>query len=93
MWQMSFWQAALAKTGLCATCAGAVLNVATLSTPAATEVILNFGLALVCTWANWWHWTNHLHKQLEEYKKPHVSVKKEPAIKRAPSILRKRRGK
>jgi hypothetical protein len=91
LWKMSPFQALMAKAGLSATCAGAVLNVATLSTPQLTEVILNFGLAITCTWANWWHWTNHLHKQLEEYKRPPKKQKSTRGqIKKAPSFIKRR---
>ena len=97
LWEMSPWQGALAKLGLSATCAGAVLNAVTLSTPQSTEVILNFGLALTFTWANWWHWTNHLHKQLKEFKQPlKKKIDSKPAssgIKKAPSFIKRRPSK
>jgi hypothetical protein len=44
------------RISLSAVAAGSLLNVLTVSTPHATEVILNFGIGLLFTWAAWFHW-------------------------------------
>jgi len=42
--------------------AGSLLNILTVSTPHATEVILNVGVGLLFTWAAWFHWKYFVKK-------------------------------
>jgi len=44
------------KTGLSAFIAGSLFNVLTLSSPPWSEVVLNIGLALIFTWASYFHY-------------------------------------
>lgn len=53
----------LLKVALCATASGALFNVLTFSTPPISEAILNVGLALLFTWAAWFHWKYFVKKK------------------------------
>lgn len=60
------WKAYLAKVGLCVSGCGALLNVVNLSTPAATEIVLNVGLSLNFLWISAWQ----LHETKKNQRKP-----------------------
>lgn len=55
-------KAYLAKTGLTVLICGAIANVLTLSTPAATEVLLNCGMSITFFWLSWWQWEQFKEK-------------------------------
>lgn len=44
------------KFGLSAFIAGSLFNILTLSTPPWTEIVLNVGLALIFSWASYFHY-------------------------------------
>lgn len=43
------------KVALAVTACGSLFNVLTLSNPSFSEIIFNFGLAIVFVWAAWFH--------------------------------------
>ena len=53
----------LLKIALCASAAGALFNVLTLSTPTMSETLLNVGMGLLFTWAAWFHWKYFVKKK------------------------------
>ena len=55
IWENKY-RAYLAKVGLGISGCGALLNVLNLSTPNATEVVLNIGLSLNFCWLSWWQY-------------------------------------
>ena len=54
--RMPAYKGWLLKTGLSMCSAGALLNAATFSNPAWSEVLLNTGLSTVFLWAAWFHY-------------------------------------
>lgn len=54
--KMSFFGKIIPKIALAFCTAGALMNALTFSDPPWSEVILNAGLALLFTWAAWFHW-------------------------------------
>ena len=56
VYSLPFPQSLLPKIGLGFCTAGALLNALTLSNPQWSEVSLNFGLAVLFTWAAYFHW-------------------------------------
>ena len=54
--QMSFWGIFIPKVALAFCTAGALMNALSFNNPSWSEVILNGGLALLFTWAAWFHW-------------------------------------
>lgn len=63
--QMPIWEQYFLRISLSAIAAGSFLNVLTVSTPHATEVILNVGVSMVFTWAAWFHWKYFVKKSKE----------------------------
>jgi hypothetical protein len=55
IWENKY-RAYLAKIGLGISGCGALLNILTLSTPSATEIVLNVGLSLNFSWLSWWQY-------------------------------------
>jgi len=53
---MPWYKTFLVKFGLCFCTAGALLNALTFSNPPWTEVLLNAGLAMVFSWAAYFHY-------------------------------------
>lgn len=60
---MNFIERLFLKTALCASAAGALLNVLTLSTPSMSESLLNVGMGILFTWAAWFHWKYFVKKK------------------------------
>lgn len=60
--KMPIWEQYFLKVALSTLAAGSFLNVLTFSTPHATEVILNAGVALLFAWAAWFHWKYFVKK-------------------------------
>lgn len=58
IWENKY-RAYLAKIGLGISGCGALLNVLTLSTPSATEIVLNVGLSLNFCWLSWWQYAEN----------------------------------
>lgn len=56
----------LTKLGLAITSCGAFLNVLTLSTPAATEILLNCGLSLTFCRLSLWQWETIKQQKIAE---------------------------
>lgn len=54
---MPWYKTVLVKVGLCFCTAGALLNALTFSNPPWTEMVLNSGLAMVFSWAAYFHYT------------------------------------
>lgn len=54
---MPWYKTFLVKVGLCFCTAGALLNALTFSNPPWTEIVLNSGLAMVFSWAAYFHYT------------------------------------
>ena len=54
--QLRFVGILITKIALAFCTAGALLNALTFSDPPWSEVVLNGGLALLFTWAAWFHW-------------------------------------
>ena len=54
--QLPFLGILIPKIALAFCTAGALLNALTFSDPPWSEVVLNGGLALLFTWAAWFHW-------------------------------------
>lgn len=52
----------LLRVSLCATAAGALYNLLSLSTPPVSELVLNSGMGLLFTWAAWFHWKYFVKK-------------------------------
>lgn len=53
---MPWYKTLLVKFGLCFCTAGALLNALTFSNPPWTEIVLNVGLAMVFSWAAYFHY-------------------------------------
>lgn len=53
---MPWYKTVLVKLGLCFCTAGALLNALTFSDPPWTEVVLNTGMAMVFSWAAYFHY-------------------------------------
>ena len=56
IWENKY-RAYLAKIGLCISSCGAILNIASFSTPPVTEILLNIGLSLNFGWLSWWQYS------------------------------------
>jgi len=54
--EMPWYKTFLVKAGLCFCTAGALLNALTFSDPPWTEIVLNAGLAMVFSWAAYFHY-------------------------------------
>lgn len=54
--QLPFLGILIPKIALAFCTAGALMNALTFSNPPWSEVVLNGGLALLFTWAAWFHW-------------------------------------
>ena len=70
------YEAYVAKIGLGISGCGALMNALTFSTPVASEIILNVGMALNFCWLSLWQ-----YRQMKEDKqkpKPRLSPKKKP---------------
>lgn len=62
---------AVGKLCLAVTACGAILNMATLSTPARSEILINVGLAFTFLWLAWWH-----YKTIKKPTKPIKNTKR-----------------
>lgn len=59
----------LGKFCLSVTACGAVLNMATLSTPSHSEILINVGMAYTFIWVVWWQYTSNYKKQVKPIKR------------------------
>ena len=69
IYSLPFPQSLLPKVGLAFCTAGALMNALTLSNPAWTEVCLNFGLAVLFSWAAYFHWCQFVKIKPKKAKK------------------------
>ena len=53
--KMSFFMRSWIRLSLIAVAAGGLFNVISLSTPHWSEILLNFGIGLLFSWAFYWH--------------------------------------
>lgn len=53
--KMNFFMRSWIRLSLIAVAAGGLFNVISLSTPHWSEILLNFGLGLLFSWAFYWH--------------------------------------
>lgn len=60
---LPLWEQYFLRIALSTLAAGSLLNVLTVSTPHATEVILNVGVTLVFSWAAYFHWKYFVGKR------------------------------
>ena len=80
----------LTKLGLAITSCGAILNVLTLSTPAATEILLNCGLSLTFCRLSLWQWeTIKQQKLAEKAAITTIPTAKKPRVKKNNLLLKK----
>ena len=60
---LPIYQYYLLKTALSTLAAGSFLNMLTLYSHHASEVVLNVGVALIFSWAAWFHWSYFIRKK------------------------------
>lgn len=65
---LSIYEKLFIRVGLSATAAGALFNVLTLSHPPLTEILLNIGLALMFSWAVYFHFKYFIIKKKKKKK-------------------------
>lgn len=74
--KMPWYRAYLVKLGLCFCTTGALLNALTFSNPPWTEVMLNAGLALVFSWAAFFHYKEFICIPQKKIKKKKLTKKR-----------------
>jgi hypothetical protein len=67
--KLSFWNSFLIKVALAFCTAGALFNALTFSDPPWSEVVLNTGLAVLFTWASWFHFCHFVKPDKKKIKK------------------------
>jgi len=86
IYELPWYKTLAVKIGLALCTAGAFLNCLTLSNPPVSEIILNIGLALMFSWAAWFHYKVFVipYKQMGNTQPcSKVAPKRKPRIKSA----------
>lgn len=84
IYSLPWYKTIAVKAGLAICTAASFMNCLTLSNPPISEIMLNMGLAMMFTWAAWFHYRNFvLPYKMMVHTCPKVSTSRKPRVKKA----------
>ena len=85
IYQLPCYKTIAAKIGLAVCTCGALLNAITFSNPPWSEVVLNSGLAILFSWASWFHYKTFVIP----YQQMNIACKAPVAKKKTKKAIKK----